>query len=157
MNEILNERIIAATKKLFLTTFKTNVEAGEPYLIDTDSEGLWDISGVISVTGAYSGLIAIRFKKSLSEAMLHAAQLSNLKSDFNDRLINDMIGELCNIITGNAFSNTGIGDIFLSIPVTIEGRNHIISWSRDPRITIIPLKVGVENFVIETELKKSPD
>lgn len=154
MNKLLNERIIFVTKQLFLTTFRIEIEAGIPYLIEADSDNGWDTSGVISVTGSYSGLIAVRFKKALPEAMLHAAQLNNLHMGMLESLINDMVGELTNVITGNTFSDDSIGEIFLSIPVTIQGRNHIISWSRDPRITVIPFHIGEDSFAVEIEIRK---
>ena len=154
MNELLNEMIIISTKDLFRTTFGKEVVAGEPYLIETDSMGDWDTSGIVSVTGVYAGLIAIRFRKSMTDMLLHEVQLFDHKSEMFELLTNDMVGEITNIIAGNSFSSVETGEIFLSIPVTIQGEKHLISWSREPRITIIPFSLNGEPFNVETEIKK---
>ena len=154
MNELLNKRIINSTKQLFSTTFKIEIEAGAPYIIEADSTGGWDTSGVVSVTGEYTGLIAVRFKKELPEILLNEIKISGLRTEMYEPLTTDMVGELTNIIAGNTFSESGMGDIFLSIPVTIKGENHILSWSREPRITVIPFKAFNHSFHVETEIKK---
>ena len=154
MNELVNERIILSTKKLFKTTFNRNIDAGKPYMIQTDSVDNWDTSGVVSITGSYSGLLAIRFKKELPETLLKEVEMSGLHSEMLDLMKDDMVGELTNIIAGNTFSGAGMGDILISIPVTIQGENHLLSWSREPHITVIPFSVAEHTFNVETELKE---
>ena len=154
MNNELNSRIIDSTKRLFQTTFSLDVEDGEPFLVNDDSDTEWNISGVMSVAGAYTGLLAIRFGEGLPEKMLKAANMTQMSSELRDRLKTDMVGELTNIIAGNTLSELSGDEVMLSIPVTIQGKKHILSWSMEPEITVIPFYWENERFIVATEIRE---
>lgn len=154
MNEIIEKKIIIATKRLFSTTFNVEVAEKEPFTVNDPTDDVWDISGIISITGAYSGLIAVRFKDKLPVALIKSSPIKKISRDFHEKLMNDMVGEVTNIIAGNAFSDVEDGDIMLSIPVTVQGENHSIGWSMQPEIRVFPFSCLSQNFVVEAEIKK---
>lgn len=153
MNVQMNEFIIKRTQQLFQTMFNLEVLPGQPYILDPDTDTGWDISGVISVAGSLSGIIALRYHHRLTDFMLKHASFRTSATDQGCSLLSDMVGEISNTIAGNVLSDTGIEDLYPSIPVSIRGENHIISWPRNTEITAIPFSIKSENFVVQTGLK----
>lgn len=153
MMDMINDNIIKRTKQLFLTIFQIEIEDGLPYTVDPDNDTGWDISGVIGVTGDLSGLITMRYHKKFAEFLLERSKLHDKKTDMSQSLMNDMIGEVANTITGNVMSESGVKELLLSVPVAIQGKNHIISWPKNTEITAIPFKIGSETFVVQKGLK----
>ncbi|MBI9103466.1 MAG: chemotaxis protein CheX [Spirochaetales bacterium] len=153
MNTTLNGYIIERTIQLFKNLFQMDIQAETPSLISPESAGSWEISGIISVTGTLNGLVSMRYKKELADIMLKNALIYNMDSEFQYNILADMIGEVTNIIAGNVLTDDGIEELLLSIPITIHGEDHEISWPRDTRITAIPFRSGEHSFVIQTGLK----
>ncbi len=153
MNSQINNDIIQRTTQIFATMFQLEVEAGLPYILDPDSDTGWDISGVISVAGSLSGIIALRYHNKLTDFMLERARIKTTAADVRGSLLCDMVGEVSNTIAGNVLSDTGIADLYPSIPVSIRGENHMISWPKNTEITVVPFSVGPENFVVQAGLK----
>ncbi|MBI9105873.1 MAG: chemotaxis protein CheX [Spirochaetales bacterium] len=149
----LNENIIKRTKQVFLTMFQVEVEAGAPYIVDSEIDTGWDISGVISVAGSLSGLITMRYHRRLAQFLLEHSRLQSMDYEMNHRMLNDMIGEVANTIAGNVLSEIVVDELLISIPVAIQGENHTISWPRNTEITAVPFKIGSETFVVQAGLK----
>jgi CheY-specific phosphatase CheX len=149
----MSEEIIKRTSLIFATMFQVEVEAGVPYTVDPSTDTGWDISGVISVAGDLSGLIAMRYHKKLANLMLERTKLQAVKSDINQSLLNDMIGEVANTIAGNVMSGRGVDKLLLSIPITVQGEEHTISWPPNTEVISVPFKIGSEIFVVQAGLK----
>jgi CheY-specific phosphatase CheX len=151
MNNEIIENIIKMTKQLFATMFQVEVVAGMPYIVDPASDTQWDISGVISIAGSLSGLLAVRYHQKLTYSMLENSRIQT--ADLGGSLLGDMVGEVSNTIAGNVLSNIGLEELYLSIPVAIQGGSHIISWPRNTEITAVPFYVMSETFVVQIGLK----
>lgn len=112
-------------------------QMGIPFLLDRDFEVL-DFTGIIGITGASRGCIYV----TASVPLLKQVALAHLGEDGEDPSpddLTDLIGEMANVISGNA--RRVFGEHFnISVPVCMEGRpQNIRTMCRLPAF-VIPLQ-----------------
>ena len=150
--ELINPFLNATVKVLSMMAF-VNPEPGKPFL-KTDKKAVGDISGVIGLTGYRKGVVVL----SLSEAAAIKI-VSSMLGEEHDGLtegISDAIGELTNMISGDARRElAGKGLKFeAGLPSIVKGKGHIIeSMTKGPTIAI-PFTIDGADFVIETSFEK---
>ena len=138
---------IESTYHVLETMAKFKAEGGSPY-IKKDRIARGVVSAVIDLTGDVSGTISISFEETCILNIV--SNLFNEKVEMNDE-IKDTVGELCNIITGQArqkLNELGL-NIKAGIPNLIMGKNHSIKHISDDRVIGIPFTCGDSNFTIE--------
>jgi chemotaxis protein CheX len=112
-----------------------------PYFAEREAIKEWDISAVIGLTGEARGAVVISMKSSLAEKM--TSTLTGTEHTELDSEVVDAIGELVNIIAGNA--KRGLEEAFrlvISLPSIITGKEHSVQWpNNQARIICIPFKV----------------
>ena len=138
---------IESTYHVLETMAKTKAEGGNPY-IKKDSIARGVVSAVIDLTGDVSGTMAISFEETCILNIV--SNLFNEKVEMNDE-IKDTVGEICNIITGQArqkFDEMGL-NIKAGIPSLIMGRGHSMKHISDHRIIAIPFTCADSDFTIE--------
>ena len=131
---------IDVCKNVFKEFVGIELTPGRPYFAETEALKEWDISAVIGLTGEAWGAVVISMKKKL--VIKVTDMLTNTKHrDIDDDVI-DAIGEIVNIIAGNA--KKGLEKDFhliISLPTIIEGKNHSIKWPHShTRIICIPFR-----------------
>ncbi len=152
MKKEIIDLFIEKTKKTFFVLFRKEIREGSPYIISGTGNDNWDISGFVGAAGSCQGLVAIRLTQSTGEDLMDL-----IKMDFPDLtgrwvILNDMIGELANTVAGNVLSEAG-GDKFrLSVPITVQGKNHIISWPKKAEILAIPFSSDIGSFELQISL-----
>ncbi|MCQ2595694.1 MAG: chemotaxis protein CheX [Treponemataceae bacterium] len=122
---------------VFETMFGIGSTNKEPYLLPVDQGHPWEISGLLGVTGDYSGIVAFRLHKNLAYKMLELSGMGGLKGEEQEEMARQLVSEFTNIVSGNAVSNI-TSSLTVSPPVTISGRNHLISWPRNYPVIAIP-------------------
>lgn len=119
----------------------TELKVGRPYFAESSSVNEWDISAVIGLTGEARGAVVVSMKKEL--AMKLTDSLTGSKHDKLDADVIDAIGEIVNIIAGNA--KKGLEETFrlvISLPTIVEGKEHSIKWpNSQARIMCIPFDI----------------
>ena len=148
MNNKINENFINITKNIFYKLFSTEINAGEAYVVEKKNHE-WDISGVVGVVGDYEGVISIRLLQSTASELLEKSRVDSPEISVRWNLINDMIGEVVNNIAGNVLSNISKTQFTHSVPITIQGENHILQWPKAAPIIAIPFKM--EYGVLEVQ------
>ncbi|MDR1893127.1 MAG: chemotaxis protein CheX [Spirochaetales bacterium] len=117
-----------------------------PYFTEKDTYAEWDISAVIGLTGEARGAVVISMKKSLARKI--TGILTGETHEEMDDIVVDAIGEIVNIIAGNA--KKGLEESFrivISLPTIILGANHSINWPTEKaRIIAIPFGVFENDF-----------
>ncbi|GHU09523.1 chemotaxis protein CheX [Spirochaetia bacterium] len=112
-----------------------------PYISDQSSVTEWDVSGVIGLTGEARGAVVISMKKDL--ALRLTTELTGTGHTEFDSDVADAIGEVINIIAGNA--KRGLEETFrlvISLPTIIQGKQHSIKWpTAQTRIICIPFQI----------------
>ena len=128
---------LSAGLSVFENMFSIGSTSKEPYLLPVDQGHPWEISGLLGVTGDYSGIVAFRLHKTLAYKMLELSGMTDLKGEELEEMAQQLVSEFTNIVSGNAVSNIN-AKLTVSPPVTISGRNHIISWPRNYPVVAIP-------------------
>lgn len=134
------------TQQVFATIYKQNVTFGIPFILSTGEAQVWDISGVVATAGSSYGIIALRYKKIFVEKLFKLSKIDFTEISKDWHVINDMTGEITNTIAGNVLSEIGGEDFHISVPMTIQGENHIISWPKNTEIIAIPLSTPLGDF-----------
>lgn len=142
---------INATRTVLNTMAQLESKPMKPYLKNSgDFKALGDISSVIELTGECRGSIGLSFT---TNCILTVAQqmLGEVFEKLDDEVA-DMVGELVNMISGDARRQlVKLGFSFSAgIPVISKGENHAIQHFVSERIILIPFKTSAGDFFIET-------
>ncbi|MGL1891763.1 MAG: chemotaxis protein CheX [Spirochaetaceae bacterium] len=140
MNDIINKNFIDITLNIFEKLFNTKLTAEEPYIVDSKNHD-WDISGVVGVVGDYEGVVTIRLKQDAASKLLEKTRIESPDVAAKWNLTNDMIGEIVNNIAGNVLSEISKDKFIHSVPITIQGENHILQWPKTAPIVAIPFSL----------------
>lgn len=146
---------IDATLNVMEDFFNVIPELQNPYLIKREENFEWDLSAVIGIAGETRGVVVISFSKAMA-AELTSALVGQQAHENEDDII-DTIGEVVNIIAGNAKKGLEEYRLVISLPSIVEGPQHKIQWpgSNIPIVGIpflingrkFHLSVGLENII----------
>jgi chemotaxis protein CheX len=148
---------IDVCKNVFKEFVGAELGAGRPYFAEKDALKEWDISAVIGLTGEARGAVVISMKKKL---VLHLTDVltGSTHKQIDDEVV-DAIGEIVNIIAGNA--KKGLEEAFrlvISLPTIVQGKDHSIKWpNSQARIICIPFTIfedEVFNLLVAIESVK---
>ena len=142
---------MGAIKNVFKTMLKMDVQFGKPH-VKTNEETCHDVSGIIGLSGDVAGAVIVSFPKlsALKIAGIFAGvTLSDADEDFADA-----IGELANIIAGNAKKDIEGLKIMISTPSVVIGPGHHVKSIRDLPKLVIPCSCQAGSFVVEVGIKK---
>ncbi len=153
MNSVISGIIDERVKGIFAMLFKTELQSGTPYILEVPDRRNWGVTSVVGVTGDCYGIMAIRVEASFTSFLLERSRFQNTEGAGRAKMINDMIGEIINIISGNVLSVAAKSDFNLSIPVTIQGEQHSISWPKKSVISAIPFTDGVHRLEIQYSIQ----
>ncbi len=139
-----------AIKNVFKTMLNLDVVFGKPH-IKTEEDTSHDVSGIIGMSGDAVGVVIISFPK--PSALKIAGVFAGISFEDADEDFVDAIGELANMIAGNAKKDLEGLNISISVPSVIVGRGHQVkSTKMIPRL-IIPCSTPAGSFVVEVGLK----
>lgn len=142
---------INATRTVLGTMAQIESKPKKPYLKNEgDFAAFGDISSVIELTGECRGSIGLSFT---TDCILTVANqmLGENYGALNDEVA-DMVGELVNMISGDARRQlVKLGFSFSAgIPEIQRGEDHEIIHSVSERIIVIPFTTNSGEFFIET-------
>lgn len=127
-----------------------------PHFTDKNDAHDWDLSAIIGLTGEARGAVVISMKKNLA-LKLTGVLTGSTHTDIDDEVV-DAIGEIVNIIAGNA--KRGLEESFrlvISLPTIVRGPGHTIKWPNDQaRIICIPFGIfETETFYLSVAIEAS--
>ena len=140
---------LTAVINIFDEMFSIIVNPGIPFLHEEESAHRWNISGILGVTGDYQGIVCFRLHKVLADKMLAKSGINTSSEKERKEMVYEMIGELTNIISGNAASAINHANIEISPPAVIMGENHKISWPRSMPVIGIPFTSSSGPFEVD--------
>ncbi|RPJ05384.1 MAG: chemotaxis protein CheX [Spirochaetaceae bacterium] len=148
---------INSTTNVFEDFFKVSPVVQKPYIVRSNEDHEWDVSAIIGIAGETRGAVVISFTEDLATLLtskLVGRQITTIDDD-----VVDTIGEIVNIIAGNAKKGLEEYRLMISLPSIIKGKNHQIAWPvKNLPIVGIPFKtdfgpftlsVGLENIITE--------
>jgi len=146
---------IEAVTGAFDQLFELQPQALTPYLAKKEEILDWDISGIIGIAGEARGLVVLSFPSDLAQGL--ASMLTGSTKTSMDEDVTDTVGELVNIIAGNAKKGLEEFRLLISLPSIVQGSHHQVTWPSGPiPIITIPfsttrghfsLSVGLENII----------
>ncbi len=143
---------IKATIETFKGFLNVDLKAGKPTLFSyKDSNIKYDISGIIGLAGEVRGAVVISFPKLVALKIVSTFLSQDIKI-FGDDVI-DTVGELVNIIAGNAKRDLEEFRIMISLPSVIKGPNHQINWMQGVPVILIPFKSEYGDIYLLVSLK----
>ena len=148
MDANLINPFIDATLNVLGTMASTRAQAGKPY-IKKDKVARGDVTGVIGLTGEAKGTISVSFSEKSILAIVSNMFGEEIK-ELNEE-INDAVGELSNMISGQArkiLEELG-RTLHGAIPSVIMGKNHTLTHMTTSPVIAIPFSTDNGDFTIE--------
>lgn len=113
---------INAVRRLFETMMDLPLSVGQPGL-NREAKPQHDVCGIIDVTGEVSGTVVVSMPETVA-ANLASALLGDVIQQLDDDVI-DAVGEIANIIAGNAKTDFPAGAEAISVPRVVFGRERV--------------------------------
>ncbi len=144
---------VFAVKRIFETMIDVPFSLGKPSL-KKGSEVPHEISSIIGLSGNVSGSVVI----SLSHAVAFQLVSALVGDEVNelDEDCTDAIGEIANMIAGNAKTDFPSKNNHISVPSVVVGK-HKVSYPSGLPIISIPCKTDKGEMIIEIALKTKDD
>ncbi|QEN03544.1 chemotaxis protein CheX [Thiospirochaeta perfilievii] len=149
INPFLNSAI-----SMFQEMFNLTPQHGAPYIVTGSGNHRWEISGIIGIVGDTEGVIVIRLPRSLAVRLLIESGM-NVQSNDVDDMIHGMVGEFANIISGNALNKISQKKIDITVPITVQGKNHTINWPNKGAIIGLPFTTAFGSFEMQINISTS--
>jgi chemotaxis protein CheX len=132
---------IDVSKNVFKEFVGAELTVNRPFFIERETVNNWDISAVIGLTGEARGAVVVSMKTDLA-LRLTDILTGTTHTRIDDEVI-DAVGEIVNIIAGNA--KKGLEEAFrlvISLPTIVQGQGHTIKWpNAQTRIICVPFTI----------------
>ena len=110
-----------------------------------------DISGVIGLSGDAQGSISLSFP--LADAKTFVKLMLGNPPTLNEEEMADGIGEIVNIIAGNAKQHLTNFNLSISLPNVIIGKKHTLAGQSGSPTIVVPFSGDQGKFAMEVSLK----
>ncbi len=145
---------VGSVRNVVQTMCSMDVTFGKPFL-KTDNEPRSDVSGVIGFSGDATGSLVLDLSFDVATKMATAFAGVDITPEHAD--FADAVGELCNMIAGNAKKEFGEHmNVSISLPNVITGRNHTVLASRTTKHIVIPCRCPAGTFHVEVGMVVQP-
>ena len=149
LNAKLIMPFVNSTINVFTTMVKIKPEIIKPRLKE-DSGATYDVSGVIGFSGEVVGSVVLSFQMEAAKKLVGA--LVGGEVDPNSSDFADAVGELANMIAGNAKKDLGCM-ASIAVPTVIIGQHHRIGRLSDVPCVLIPCHTSEGDFAVEVNIK----
>ena len=111
----------------------------------------YDISGIIGLSGKVVGTVALSFPEATAIAVSNKF-MSAAYGDLHEDVL-DAVGEIVNIVAGNAKKGLSEFDIEISLPSVIVGHNHHLIEPKSAISFVVPFTTSLGGFHMAVTLK----
>ncbi len=142
---------IAATQHVFQMMLHQEVSCGKPVpgrLPHLDS----DVSGIIGMTGDVVGTVVLSLPAASAAKVVELFAGKTLDRNSDD--FADAIGELVNMISGNAKAMFDGLDVRISCPSVVIGQGHTVQQPSNSVCISIPCESSCGGFSVDVSIKK---
>jgi chemotaxis protein CheX len=146
--------ILQAVANVLSKMAQVEVTPGKPY-VNKERTAAGDVTGVIGLSGDLTGVLSVTFEKDVILKVTNTMlEESYTEMDGN---IADAVGELTNMITGQARMHLSKEGMHLkaSTPSVIMGKGHTISHITPAPILSIPFSTEYGSFVVEITMSQA--
>jgi chemotaxis protein CheX len=149
MNAEFINPFIAALINVMQTMAQIELLPGKPKKKSVNTAG-GQISGLIGMVGdKVQGSMSISFDEVLVLEIMH--KMLGEKLDSIDSDVQDMVGEITNMICGGAKNELGQKgyDFGMATPIVVTGKNHTINHQVDGKKMVMPFSHSSGNVYLE--------
>ena len=140
---------IASVKTVFQTMLQTELVISRP-VIKQEDEHSADVSAIIGLSGDAVGAVVLSFP--LTTAIRVASKFAGVEMTPTHPDFSDALGELANMVAGQAKAKFEGISASISLPSVIIGREHIVSQSRHAPRLALPCDSVLGRFCVEVAL-----
>jgi chemotaxis protein CheX len=140
---------IKASMNLFKDFLGLEVTTGKPFVVD-DPETLSEVSGLIGLAGETAGAVVLSFSRDTAIKLV-SKMVGQEFDDFGTEVA-DGVGELINIIAGNAKKDLDQFRIEISLPGVIVGDEYQLHWPEGIPVVSIPFESDAGPFSVNVSL-----
>ena len=140
---------LVAVKNVFNTMLEIPFKLGKPY-IKKEPVPDHEISGIIGLSGGVTGCVVINMSRVIA-LQLSSALVGEEITDLNDDCT-DAIGEIANMIAGNAKTDFPDAGVSISVPSIVVGQ-HKMTYPQGIPVISIPCLTDKGELVIDVALK----
>jgi len=144
---------MVSIQNVFSTMMQLQVSLKEPKLKTRDAQ-LADVSGIIGLSGDVRGNVVLAFPKTTAERVV--TLFCGVKLEAGDPDFADAIGELVNMVSGNAKAMFKDRKCSISCPNVVVGGAHSFSSPSDTTTVVIPCETDCGPLTLEISIHK-PD
>lgn len=137
---------ISSVQNVFSMMLQLQVTIKDPVL-RTGSQSTYDVSGIIGLTGDVVGNVVLSFPVDSAERMVALFTGESIAADHED--FTDAIGELVNMVSGNAKADFEDREVSISCPSVVVGADHHIGRPKEIPCVAIPCESDCGDFVVE--------
>lgn len=143
---------VVATQVVFQDFLHSPARPGKPVMADQASDhAAWDISGVIGLAGEIIGVVIVSFPTQLALKLVSA--LEKRDTVVVDDSVVDLVGEVVNIIAGNAKKDLEDHKIAISLPTVVRGSRHSFPGLSGTPMVEIPFTCDKGEFSLRVSMK----
>lgn len=141
---------LQATTGLFKDFLGIQVTAGKPYIND-ERNNLGDVSAIIGLAGETVGAVVLSFTHDSAIAII--SKMAGKKYAALGSEVLDGVGEMVNIIAGNAKKDLDEFRIMISLPGVVTGSDYRIHWPEGIPVVCIPFQSDLGAFNVNVSLR----
>jgi chemotaxis protein CheX len=140
---------VSSIANVFETMVNTKVRIGKPRLKQADLVSS-EVSGIIGLSGDVQGCVVLSFPGNVAAKIATAFAGTELNIEHPD--FTDAVGELANMVAGNAKKDFPGCAVSISLPSVIIGPGHKVSQSKASPFLVIPCETDLGAFNVEVAL-----
>tara|TARA_A100000171_G_scaffold52220_1_gene69586 strand:- start:3985 stop:4479 length:495 start_codon:yes stop_codon:yes gene_type:complete len=142
---------MTSIQNVFTTMLHLPVEIGEPS-IKTNNTATNDVSGIIGVSGEMAGTIVLSMPNDTAISIV--SLFTGMQFEANSEDFVDAVGELVNMISGNAKAEFQRKSVSISCPTVVIGDNHRVSTPSGTACVVIPCNTDCGEIVLEVAIRE---
>jgi chemotaxis protein CheX len=140
---------ISSINNVFQTMLSTKVRVGKPTMANGELTSA-QVSGIIGLSGDVQGSVVVSYPA--GSACKIASKFAGVEMGLDSPDFADAIGELVNMVAGNAKKDFPEGNTSISLPSVIIGEGHKVSQLAATPFLIIPCETDLGAFSVEVAL-----
>lgn len=141
---------VQAIGNVFRTMVQAEVTVGRPHLKAEPAAPI-DVSAIIGLSGDVTGSVVLSFDQESAVTIASKFAGTDVNPDHPD--FADALGELANIVAGNAKKDFHGYEVNISLPSVIIGEGHTVSTSHMAPQLVIPCECPLGNFAVEVSVE----
>ena len=150
MDARLVDPCIAAVEAVFKTMVAADITAGQPFAVGSSREPSADVSAMVGLSGDAVGCVVLSLP--MDTAIRVAGKFAGVEMTRYHPDLADALGELANMIAGQAKARFEGLQILVSLPSVIIGKEHSVSHLRQAPRVALPFYSALGEFWVEAAM-----